>query len=93
LVMECLTNYPPRFGGILIVLFRFAQLPEIDESSLIDPLTNQEDVKPIYKHWHTIFGFLAQFCYVGAQVSNLAIIGPRQLTLFQVAVATFAVNL
>lgn len=70
LVVEHLTNYAPRFGVILITLFRFARLPEIDESSLTDTLTNQEDVKPIYKQWHTIFGFLAQFSYVGAQVSN-----------------------
>jgi fucose permease len=77
LVMQRLTNYAPRFGVILIALFRFARLPEIDESSLTDSLANQEDVKPIYKQWHTIFGFLAQFGYVGAQVSNLVIIGPR----------------
>ncbi|KAG8777597.1 hypothetical protein FRC16_004104 [Serendipita sp. 398] len=65
------------FGAILLVLFYFAQLPEIDEGALSDTLENQDDVKPIYKQWHTIFGFFAQFAYVGAQV----------------AVATFAVNL
>ncbi|KAG8841101.1 hypothetical protein FRB91_005368 [Serendipita sp. 411] len=65
------------FGVILLILFYFAQLPEIDEGALSDTLENQDDVKPIYKQWHTIFGFFAQFAYVGAQV----------------AVATFAVNL
>ena len=66
-----------RFGAILITLFYFARLPEIDEAALADTPENQEDLKPLHRPWHTIFGFCAQFSYVGAQV----------------AVATFAVNL
>ncbi|KAH8926635.1 hypothetical protein BT69DRAFT_1317476 [Atractiella rhizophila] len=65
------------FGILLLVLFYFATLPEIDERNLLDTLANQEDVKPIHKQKHTIFGALAQFSYVGSQV----------------AVASFAVNL
>lgn len=65
------------FGVVLLVLFYFAKLPEIDETTLDDTLENQDDVEPLYKQWHTIFGFVAQFSYVGSQV----------------AVASFAVNL
>jgi FHS family L-fucose permease-like MFS transporter len=53
-------------------LFWFARLPEIDEASLTDTLSNQDDVKPLHKQWHTIFGVFAQFSYVGAQVSYAA---------------------
>ncbi|KAF8583326.1 MFS general substrate transporter [Ramaria rubella] len=64
------------FGILLIVLFRLAKLPEVDEAKLPDTLENQADVAPLHKQYHLLFGFWAQFSYVGAQV----------------ALATFATN-
>ena len=55
------------------ILFIFAKMPETspDES---DPAEFTEDgigrAKPIWKHYNLIFGFIAQFCYVGAQVKE-----------------------
>jgi len=59
------------FGALLIVLFWFAHLPEIDESTLPDTLENQDEVAPLHKQYHTLWGFWAQFSYVGAQVCKL----------------------
>jgi len=58
-------------GAAIIVLFFFATLPEISEEMVAE---SQEsfgivDERPLYKRKHTVFGFLAQFSYVGAQVS------------------------
>ncbi|GAA5978186.1 hypothetical protein JCM5350_007425 [Sporobolomyces pararoseus] len=58
-------------GAAIIILFAFAKLPEISEAMVAE---SQEsfgivDERPLYKRKHTIFGFLAQFTYVGAQVS------------------------
>ncbi|KAF8494537.1 major facilitator superfamily domain-containing protein [Gautieria morchelliformis] len=57
------------FGLLLILLFKLARLPEVDEAALSDTLTNQADVAPLHKQYHLIFGFWAQFSYVGAQVA------------------------
>ncbi|GAA5939983.1 hypothetical protein JCM10213_004897 [Rhodosporidiobolus nylandii] len=58
-------------GAAVFILFCFAKLPEISEDNLEDA---QEEVgvadnRPLWKRKHTMFGFLCQFCYVGAQVS------------------------
>ncbi|GAA5925800.1 uncharacterized protein JCM15063_005121 [Sporobolomyces koalae] len=58
-------------GAAIIVLFAFAKLPEISEQMVAE---SQEsfgivDERPLWKRKHTIFGFLAQFFYVGAQVT------------------------
>ena len=83
------------FGAFLIVLFRFAHLPEIDETTLPDTLENQDEVAPLHKQYHTLWGFWAQFSYVGAQVCTLWSSGTMEsLTVrnLEVAVATFAVK-
>ncbi|GJJ15638.1 hypothetical protein Clacol_009916 [Clathrus columnatus] len=51
------------------VYLAVAKLPEVDESKLPDTLENQADVAPLHKQYHLIFGFWAQFSYVGAQVA------------------------
>jgi FHS family L-fucose permease-like MFS transporter len=60
-------------GVLLNVLFFFCDLPEITEEALTRELVASEgeaaaDVGPFYKQYHCIFGFVAQTCYVGAQV-------------------------
>ncbi|KAH9055454.1 MFS general substrate transporter [Lactarius vividus] len=60
-------------GVLLNVLFYFCDLPEITEEALTRELvaTSGEqaaDVGPFYKQYRCIFGFVAQTCYVGAQV-------------------------
>ena len=83
------------FGALLIVLFWFAHLPEIDETTLPDTLANQDEVAPLHKQYHTLWGFWAQFNYVGAQVCTLRSSGTMEsLTVhnLEVAVATFAVK-
>jgi hypothetical protein len=84
-----------RFGTFLIVLFWFAHLPEIDETTLPDTLENQDEIAPLHKQYHTLWGFWAQFSYVGAQVCNCDPKGRLEsLTVrnLEVAVATFAVK-
>lgn len=72
-------------GVAVAVLFFFSKLPEIAESSgvqrrgsVADDSTVElaRDVNgniigegPLYKQYNMIFGFIAQFCYVGAQVT------------------------
>jgi len=69
-------------GAAVAVLFFFAKLPEIEEEtqrrgSVTDAtlelaIDRQGDVigsGPLYKQYNMIFGFIAQFCYVGAQVT------------------------
>ncbi|OLN81307.1 L-fucose permease [Colletotrichum chlorophyti] len=57
-------------GVAVAILFFFARLPEIkreteDSDSNADPLPHG----PIYKQYNLIFAFIAQACYVGAQVT------------------------
>ena len=77
------------------MLFWFAHLPEIDETALPDTLENQDEVAPLHKQYHTLWGFWAQFSYVGAQVCTLRLSETMEsLTVrnLEVAVATFAVK-
>ncbi|PPJ60049.1 hypothetical protein CBER1_02689 [Cercospora berteroae] len=70
-------------GVAVAVLFFFSKLPEVAESagrSASIVAADSEELglgvdgsilkqKPLYKEWNMIFGFAAQFCYVGAQVT------------------------
>ncbi|GAA5885887.1 hypothetical protein JCM6882_004191 [Rhodosporidiobolus microsporus] len=58
-------------GAAVFVLFVFAKLPEIDESAIEEAQENAGfvDERPLWKRKHTVFGFLCQWCYVGAQVT------------------------
>ncbi|KAI7157473.1 L-fucose:H+ symporter permease-like protein [Hortaea werneckii] len=69
-------------GAAVAVLFFFAKLPEVKEDtgrrgSVTDATLEMAvgaDGKvigegPLYKQYNMIFGFIAQFCYVGAQVT------------------------
>lgn len=70
-------------GAAVAVMFFFAKLPEVAEEatrrgSVVDDSTLELGVDengkiigdgPLYKQYNMIFGFVAQFCYVGAQVT------------------------
>ncbi|KAK5113365.1 hypothetical protein LTR62_003465 [Meristemomyces frigidus] len=70
-------------GAAVAVLFFVAKLPEVAEetgrrSSIVDENTLEMAVghdgkiigdAPLYKQYNMIFGVIAQFCYVGAQVT------------------------
>ncbi|KAI0247807.1 major facilitator superfamily domain-containing protein [Lactifluus subvellereus] len=64
-------------GVVLNVLFFFCDLPEITEEALTRELAATDgaeaaDVEPFYKQSRCILGFVAQTCYVGAQVGVAA---------------------
>jgi len=70
-------------GAAVAVLFFFAKLPEVQEQAVrsgsvvaestlelgVDQYGNIIGDAPLYKQYNMIFGFIAQFCYVGAQVT------------------------
>jgi len=65
-------------GVAIAVLFLVTKLPEVSEEMLnsstvenfaTDEFGNEIGQGPIYKQYNMIFGFIAQFCYVGAQVT------------------------
>lgn len=66
-------------GVAIAVLFLVAKLPEVSEEMLngttavesfaTDEFGNEIGQGPLYKQYNMIFGFIAQFCYVGAQVT------------------------
>ncbi|KAF9507452.1 hypothetical protein BS47DRAFT_1377924 [Hydnum rufescens UP504] len=59
-------------GLVLNILFRFCHLPEITEEALsqeIHEIGIEGDIEPFWKQYRAIFGFVAQFTYVGAQVA------------------------
>ncbi|APA12864.1 hypothetical protein SS1G_08328 [Sclerotinia sclerotiorum 1980 UF-70] len=67
-------------GAAIGVLFLVAKLPEVSEEMLesstvktenfaLDEFGNEIGQGPIYKQYNMIFAFIAQFCYVGAQVT------------------------
>lgn len=60
-------------GILLNVLFYFCDLPEITEEALTRELVASDgaaaaDIGPFYRQYRCILGFVAQTCYVGAQV-------------------------
>ena len=69
-------------GTAIAVLFFFAKLPEVSEEMLAGQSTadspdaqgfgTEVGAGPLYKQYNMIFAFIAQFCYVGAQVSVAA---------------------
>ncbi|QIX01985.1 hypothetical protein AMS68_007502 [Peltaster fructicola] len=70
-------------GAAVAVMFFFAKLPEVEEEvtrrgSIAAETTIELGMgrdgkivgdEPLYKQYNMIFGFVAQFCYVGAQVT------------------------
>ncbi|POY75209.1 hypothetical protein BMF94_1841 [Rhodotorula taiwanensis] len=64
------------FGVALFALFCFAKLPEISEAAIEEQqeASGLVDERPLWKRKHTIFGFITQFCYVGAQVSTASFV-------------------
>jgi FHS family L-fucose permease-like MFS transporter len=66
-------------GAAVAVLFFFAKLPEVSEemhsgqstadNPALDQFGNEVGAGPLYKQYNMIFAFVAQFSYVGAQVS------------------------
>lgn len=67
-------------GVAVAVLFFFSKLPEVPEAALRSASIVATDSelgfndglvaqKPLYKEYNMMFGFVAQFCYVGAQVT------------------------
>jgi len=56
-------------AALVAVFFIFSKLPEVmtdDE----DPTGATDEIKPLWKQYNMIFAFVAQFCYVGAQVKK-----------------------
>ena len=65
-------------GVAIAILFLVTKLPEVSEEMLnssttenfgTDEFGNELGQGPLYKQYNMIFGFIAQFCYVGAQVT------------------------
>ncbi|KAB2572895.1 Major facilitator superfamily [Lasiodiplodia theobromae] len=67
-------------AGVAVgILFAVSKLPEVSEEQLsgkdaVDNLAQDEfgreiGAGPLYKQYNMIFAFIAQFCYVGAQVT------------------------
>jgi MFS transporter, FHS family, L-fucose permease len=53
--------------------FAFVHVPEISDELILEQAIAMGDAeiasRPLHKQWHTIFGFIAQFIYVGSQVT------------------------
>ncbi|MCJ1447992.1 MAG: hypothetical protein MMC23_008505 [Stictis urceolatum] len=61
-------------GVAVAVLFAVSKMPEISEAAVentqsTDAYASGAGQGPLYKQYNMIFGFIAQFCYVGAQVT------------------------
>lgn len=62
-------------GLIVNILFITTRLPEVSEEVLEAMARAEEEEgaglidRPLWRQWNCIFGFVAQFCYVGAQVT------------------------
>lgn len=56
------------FGCVINTLVFFAKLPEVSQVVALD-VNEVVSIKGLFKKYHTIFGFLAEFAYVGAQVA------------------------
>ena len=66
------------FVFLLAVVFYFAPLPEVTDADMA--LQGEESSgltgyvqKPIHKQYKLLYGVLAQFCYVGAQVAVVSL--------------------
>ncbi|KZT41526.1 MFS general substrate transporter [Sistotremastrum suecicum HHB10207 ss-3] len=59
-------------GLVLNIMFAFAPLLEITEAALASEMHEvgiETDREPLWKQYRCVFGFVAQFSYVGAQVA------------------------
>lgn len=56
-------------GAAVGVLFFCTRLPEVSEPVFDETSSDLPDVGPLHKQYNMFFAFLAQFCYVGAQVT------------------------
>ncbi|UJR08437.1 hypothetical protein I4U23_012707 [Adineta vaga] len=88
---------------LVAIFFIFAKLPEVmaeDENLTTD--ATEED-RPLWKQYNMIFAFIAQFCYVGAQVTvgsffinyateNADFTDPQASNLLSYALITFTVG-
>ncbi|TFK54308.1 MFS general substrate transporter [Heliocybe sulcata] len=94
-------------GVVLNILFYFCDLPEITEAALeeeihVAGITKEQE--PFLKQYRCIFGWVAQTCYVGAQVGvasftvnflvdqGIGISQSRASTLFSLCQITFTVG-
>lgn len=64
---------------LVAIFFIFTKIPEVsiddeDVGNAKDDTNNQ--IQPLWKQYNMIFAFVAQFCYVGAQVSLQIILKP-----------------
>lgn len=58
-------------AALVAVFFIFSKIPEAmtdDENDNHNPNKSIIEVKPLWKQYNMIFAFVAEFCYVGAQV-------------------------
>jgi len=94
-------------GVILNLLFYFTPLPEITEEAMADEMHEagiRKDQESFWKQYRCLFGFVAQFAYVGAQVAvaslainymtenNAGVDSPLASNLFSAMQATFTVG-
>jgi FHS family L-fucose permease-like MFS transporter len=99
-------------GVVIAVLFLVAKLPEVSEEMLqattvenfaTDEFGNEIGQGPLYKQYNMIFAFIAQFCYVGAQVTvasffinyateNATFTDAKASTMLSYALITFTVS-
>jgi len=62
-------------GALVNIMFAVTRMPEVPEE-VLEAMAKAEEAesgngvdRPIYRQYNMIFGFIAQFCYVGAQVT------------------------
>ncbi|KAH7141402.1 major facilitator superfamily domain-containing protein [Dactylonectria estremocensis] len=91
-------------GAAVAVLFFFAKLPEVSEAIIEDEGHDQLSAQTsFWKQWNMWFATLAQFCYVGAQVTiatffinyaheNSGYTTARASTMLSFALITFTVG-
>lgn len=94
--------------GCIAIGFTFVHVPEISDDLMLEQAIAMGDAeiaaRPLHKQWHTIFGFVAQFIYVGSQVTlasffiNYVTEVDKNITdalgsnLLSVALATFTIG-
>ncbi|KZT26820.1 MFS general substrate transporter [Neolentinus lepideus HHB14362 ss-1] len=94
-------------GLVLNILFYFCALPEITEDALEEEMHGagmSKEQEPFSKQYRCIFGWVAQTCYVGAQVGvasfvvnflddqGLGITQSHASTLFSICQITFTIG-
>ncbi|EPQ57691.1 hypothetical protein GLOTRDRAFT_39181, partial [Gloeophyllum trabeum ATCC 11539] len=94
-------------GVVLNILFYFCDLPEITEDALEEEMHTvgiEKAQEPFLKQYRCIFGWVAQTCYVGAQVGvasfvvnflvdqGVGISQSRASTLFSLCQITFTIG-